>query len=142
MFQKHFLGKLKSELPLGASLNDAIAIALDISYDAAHRRTTGKSKISLEESVLLAKYYDLSLDRLFENTKEEIIAVEKTKPILNEQGLKVYFDNSYQSLQPLLEQKESQILYSAKDIPLFYTCLLYTSPSPRDLSTSRMPSSA
>ena len=25
---------------------------------------------------------------------------------------------------------------------LAYTCLLYTSPSPRDLSTSRMPSSA
>ncbi len=24
----------------------------------------------------------------------------------------------------------------------FYNCLLYTSPSPRDLSTSRMPSSA
>ena len=24
----------------------------------------------------------------------------------------------------------------------FHTCLLYTSPSPRDLSTSRMPSSA
>ena len=24
----------------------------------------------------------------------------------------------------------------------WYTCLLYTSPSPRDLSTSRMPSSA
>ena len=27
-------------------------------------------------------------------------------------------------------------------IILFYSCLLYTSPSPRDLSTSRMPSSA
>ena len=26
--------------------------------------------------------------------------------------------------------------------PLFADCLLYTSPSPRDLSTSRMPSSA
>ena len=26
--------------------------------------------------------------------------------------------------------------------PIFTTCLLYTSPSPRDLSTSRMPSSA
>ena len=25
---------------------------------------------------------------------------------------------------------------------IFFTCLLYTSPSPRDLSTSRMPSSA
>ena len=27
-------------------------------------------------------------------------------------------------------------------IKVFQTCLLYTSPSPRDLSTSRMPSSA
>ena len=27
-------------------------------------------------------------------------------------------------------------------LALLYTCLLYTSPSPRDLSTSRMPSSA
>ena len=26
--------------------------------------------------------------------------------------------------------------------PLLYNCLLYTSPSPRDLSSSRMPSSA
>ena len=28
------------------------------------------------------------------------------------------------------------------EIRTFYNCLLYTSPSPRDLSTSRMPSSA
>ena len=27
-------------------------------------------------------------------------------------------------------------------VTISYTCLLYTSPSPRDLSTSRMPSSA
>ena len=29
-----------------------------------------------------------------------------------------------------------------KGVPLYEHCLLYTSPSPRDLSTSRMPSSA
>ena len=29
-----------------------------------------------------------------------------------------------------------------ENAPLFHSCLLYTSPSPRDLSTSRMPSSA
>ena len=34
-------------------------------------------------------------------------------------------------------------LYSELEKPaLTYICLLYTSPSPRDLSTSRMPSSA
>jgi hypothetical protein len=121
MFQKQLLEKLKTELPAGTSLNEAVATALDISYDAAHRRTSGKSKFSLEESVLLAKYYNLSLDRLFENTKDDIIAVEKTKPIHNEVELQQYFDNSFQSLHPLLNQKESRILYSAKDIPLFYT---------------------
>ncbi|MBV7269232.1 hypothetical protein [Winogradskyella luteola] len=121
MFQEQLLEKLKTELPQGTSLNEAVASALDISYDAAHRRTSGKSKFSLKESVILAKYYDLSLDRLFENTKDDIIAVEKTKPIDNEDQLKAYFDNSFQSLQPLLNQSKSRILYSAKDIPLFYT---------------------
>ena len=29
-----------------------------------------------------------------------------------------------------------------KEMPIHISCLLYTSPSPRDLSTSRMPSSA
>ena len=35
-------------------------------------------------------------------------------------------------------------ILAAIAIPAYtnYTCLLYTSPSPRDLSTSRMPSSA
>ena len=32
--------------------------------------------------------------------------------------------------------------YPSKPIKLIIPCLLYTSPSPRDLSTSRMPSSA
>ena len=31
---------------------------------------------------------------------------------------------------------------NARDYHQYKTCLLYTSPSPRDLSTSRMPSSA
>ncbi|WP_047551076.1 hypothetical protein [Psychroserpens sp. Hel_I_66] len=121
MFQKQLLEKLKVGLPAGISLIDAVATALDMSYDAAHRRTSLKSKFSLEESVILAKYYNLSLDRLFENTKDDIIAVEKTKPIHNEVELQNYFNTSYESLQPLLHQKESRILYSAKDIPLFYT---------------------
>ena len=37
---------------------------------------------------------------------------------------------------------ESLIEKAAPDIGQYWRCLLYTSPSPRDLSTSRMPSSA
>ena len=34
------------------------------------------------------------------------------------------------------------IVFSVKELPEYYTCLLYTSPSPRDRTRSRMPSSA
>ena len=52
---------------------------------------------------------------------------------------------SYESLDQL-----DRDLLALEDTPedrdrlasIFRTCLLYTSPSPRDLSTSRMPSSA
>ena len=50
MFQKQLLDKLQLELPANTSLNEAIATALDISYDAAHRRSSFKSKFSLEET--------------------------------------------------------------------------------------------
>ena len=36
----------------------------------------------------------------------------------------------------------SNLFETAEIVPAGNTCLLYTSPSPRDLSTSRMPSSA
>ena len=43
--------------------------------------------------------------------------------------------------QPLESKSENQE-DPDKIAALFGNCLLYTSPSPRDLSTSRMPSSA
>ena len=45
---------------------------------------------------------------------------------------KKFFKDFIEKSTPYITEKTSYIL----------TCLLYTSPSPRDLSTSRMPSSA
>lgn len=121
MLQEVFIEEIKKELPNGKSLNESVASILDISYDAAHRRTSLKSKFSLEESVLLAKYFHISIDRLFGTTESQFVAVEKTKQITNEDELQSYFENSYQSLAPLLDMKDGMLYYSAKDIPLFYT---------------------
>lgn len=120
MFQEQFFNHLKAELPENTSLIEAIATALDISYDAAHRRTSLKSKLSLDETITLANYYNLSLDRLFGSAKHEFVTIEKTKHIESEADLQLYFEDSYDSLYGLLLQNESRILYSAKDIPLFY----------------------
>lgn len=121
MVQQTFLQEIRKVLPEGASLNDAVALALDISYDAAHRRTSLKSKFSLEESVLLSKHFNISLDSLYGMTENEFVSVEKTRKIVNEEGLRNYFESSYASLVPLLDRKEAIIYYSAKDIPIFYT---------------------
>ena len=40
------------------------------------------------------------------------------------------------------EASVAQVREAMSDPPSYSSCLLYTSPSPRDLSTSRMPSSA
>lgn len=121
MFQENFLQKIKAVISEKLSLNEEIAKILDISYDAAHRRTTYKSKFSLEESVLLARKFNISLDGLFEVSSNNLVVVEKTKEIKNEQLLQQYFEDTYCSLKQLLPQKEAHIYYSAKDIPIFYT---------------------
>ena len=46
----------------------------------------------------------------------------------------------YERLRKALESVEIDVIVLLS--PHWQTCLLYTSPSPRDLSTSRMPSSA
>ena len=54
------------------------------------------------------------------------------------------FDQVYNELT-LLQQEDKDDLEIAEQslmAAMVFTCLLYTSPSPRDLSTSRMPSSA
>ena len=45
-------------------------------------------------------------------------------------------------LTRLMRREDSSKTETPKNLIIFIRCLLYTSPSPRDLSTSRMPSSA
>ena len=119
MFQKVLLERIKSELRV-KSLNEEVAKVLDISYDAAHRRTSQKSKISIDEAVLLAKHFNFSLDTLYGEAVSSYVSVEKTVQIKNEEDLKLYFDTSYELLVGTAKNKSFQIYYSAKDIPLFY----------------------
>ena len=68
------------------------------------------------------------------------------KFIVQPSRIRVFSDAEYESAGATVQEDLSDcpVIFSVKEVPveLLQSCLLYTSPSPRDLSTSRMPSSA
>ncbi|MFD2909992.1 hypothetical protein ACFSX9_14755 [Flavobacterium ardleyense] len=115
--QEILLNKLRNLIPKNISLNEEIAKVLDISYDAAHRRISLKSKFSIDETVKLCQHYAISLDRLFGN-KENLI-IEKTKKIETLKDFKSYFETT-KGLLSELKPEETTVYYAAKDIPMNY----------------------
>ena len=119
--QDQFITYLKEKSVKTKSFVDEIATILDIGYDAAYRRVNCKTSITLEESVKLAKHYNISLNKLFEVGNTNTILTDLSPPIHNKQGLELWLNQSYDSVFPLTKLKSSSIIYSAKDIPLFHT---------------------
>ena len=82
-----------------------------------------------------------------------LIPSESAAPRAVREALSSAFQNVYAEGYPpedtrwmdeaaLLDYEARLGEYRRYSDPRYYNCLLYTSPSPRDLSTSRMPSSA
>lgn len=116
--QEILLKEIRSKILDSSSINEEIAIALKISYDAAHRRVSGKSKISIEETIELCNYFSISMDNIFFNQNK--IVVEKTIEISSQKDMLTYFNQSAESIALLTSSEDTLMYYSAKDIPLFY----------------------
>lgn len=117
--QDVLLKAIRQKLGRSVSIIDAIAGILNISYDAAHRRVSQKSKFSIEETISLCRHYSLSMDMLFTgNTK---VIVEKTAEINNMADMEAYFRHSAENINSFLNYPGAKMYYSAKDVPLFYT---------------------
>lgn len=117
--QEQLLKEIRKQLLPSSSLNDEIAVVLNISYDAAHRRVSGKSKFSIEETILLCHHYSISMDALFRS--ENKVMVEKTKEVKSFDDMVSYFEQSSNYLKQYIDSENATLFYSAKDIPLFYT---------------------
>lgn len=115
--QELLLKTIRKQLS-GTSLNDEIATVLNISYDAAHRRVSGKSKFSIDETIQLVHHYNISLDALF--LKNEKVIIEKTIEITSLKDMLSYFKTSAERIEQLTRNSDAILYYSAKDIPLFY----------------------
>lgn len=117
--QEVLLKAIRHKLDKKISVIDEIAEVLAISYDAAHRRVSRKSKFSIEETIALCRHYGLSMDALFAGSRKVI--VEKTAEIKTLADMEGYFRHSAENIAAFAAYPEARMYYSAKDIPLFYT---------------------
>ena len=98
-----------------------MAGVLDISYDAAYRRVNNKTDLSLEESIILAKHYNVSLNKLFEVGNPNTIMAELPPQPKDEIGLEMWFKVSLSNVLPYTKINSSEFIWSGKDISLFHT---------------------
>jgi len=117
--QDILLKAIRQRLDKSASVIEEIAAVLNVSYDAAHRRVSQKSKFSIEETIALCRHYNLSMDLLFTDSSKVI--VEKTAEIRSMADMEAYFRHSADNISSFLNYPDAKMYYSAKDIPLFYT---------------------
>ena len=91
----------------------------------------------LQEELAKPRILKLLLDCLLDPDDEIILQAAETLANIAmniETHLQLQVENTEEGLYKLLEHSDSRVQYQA--------CLLYTSPSPRDATLSRMPSSA
>jgi hypothetical protein len=119
--QEQFIKYLKAKSQNNTSFVEEIADVLDIGYDAAYRRINLKTNLSLEESVTLSRHYKVSLNKLFEVGNQNTIIAELPPQPKNEVALEHWLKASISNVQAVSKVKGSEMLYSAKDIPLFHT---------------------
>ena len=119
--QEQFIKYLKAKSQDNTSFVDEIASVLDIGYDAAYRRINLKTSLTLEESVKLAMHYKISLNKLFEIGNANTLIAELPPQPKDEMGLEMWLKASLNNVSNLIKLKNSEMIYSAKDIPFFHT---------------------
>ena len=133
---------------------------------SARYRTAMSHEVAefIKEYVSAVRFGGLIIDRTPLNALPEPVAIIVLQVLLSVVGGRDYLPSKV-DVQKMLEstngqtlarvhiQRDDECIYLTREIRnlpravelsdgLFICCLLYTSPSPRDLSTSRMPSSA
>lgn len=119
--QEQFIQYLKEKSSDQTSFVDEFASVLDIGYDAAYRRINSKTSLTLDEAVKLAKHYQVSLNDLFGVGNKNTIVIETSPVIKDLIGLEDWLNQSIINLNPLTKIKTGELIYAAKDIPLFHT---------------------
>lgn len=116
--QNLFFERLKERLPENYSLVDSVVDAIGCSKDAAYRRMRGETALSIDETVTLAKTFNLSLNELSSQSDQSVV-FRRGKHIHTVDDYRVYLQESLVQLEQIAATKH-HMYYLAKDIPIFY----------------------
>ena len=105
---------------------------LNKSVDIFYPISMGKKGEFKKEIEFASRFFTIA------RVEGKTVDISQIKPLEKQKkhNLEIYIDSINSPKKSLKKLK------SSLDVGFLYGCLLYTSPSPRDLSTSRMPSSA
>src|SRR4051812_42349398 len=115
--QSIFLEKVRKQLPTNVSFVDTLAEILDVSRDSAYRRIRGETVISLDEIKKLCHHYHVSVDALV----FPAASVSFQHWAVNNSDFKLenWLTSIHTNLTLIAAAPQSELIYSAKDIPIF-----------------------
>ncbi|MFC2100285.1 hypothetical protein ACFLRZ_00500 [Bacteroidota bacterium] len=110
---------IKEKLPNHISLVDEISELLHISYDSAYRRIRGEKELSFSELEKLSLQFEISIDSIFQIKTNNIIFKDFCI-CPDKYSIKDWLKQILGDLQRIHSVPDKEIIYSAKDPPLFH----------------------
>lgn len=117
--QTFLFKQIKEKIPEHLSFVDEISELLEISYDSAYRRIRGEKVLSLDELQKISEKYNISLDTLF-SLKSSNVVFSDVPVGPTGLGIKHWLTAILADMERIHTAKEKEIIYSAKDPPLFH----------------------
>jgi hypothetical protein len=117
--QEALFNAIKNSLPANISLVHDVSELLEQSYDSAYRRIRCEKELSLDELKKLSLHYKISIDTLFNLQSNNVVF---NSLVLGDHGIcfNDWLNTILDHLKKINSFKEKEIIYSAKDIPIFH----------------------
>lgn len=119
LIKSNLFNLIKEKLPESVLFIEEISNVLNISYDAAYRRIKGKTSLTFEEGINLAKFYNISLNEISELDDNSMLVKKNSYENTLDSLIQFYKDFTNYT-NDFLKNKGGTITYSAKDIPLYH----------------------
>lgn len=119
IYQERLIERITRSLPPGQSLAPILSDLFNISLDSAYRRINGKTHFTIDEALLLAEHFTLSIDGLKNpNHRKASVTFGSLEPTI--ESFAEYLETLNQHLKGLQKNPDSLLYYSCLDIPIFH----------------------